>query len=197
MLFAVSMKANSREGRSKKKTKSTPESRVSEPQKSGIPIDDIPIKGEKLGDYISLTCNVCGEQFERQVGEIKKAKEKGCKFIYCSKKCSAQGQQGTFISTNDRQRWKVFAEKMKQKYGDVCEKCGWPECLPNFQRKRNPRTGKLRRYTDAHHIVEKSEGGPIFDERNIILLCPNDHRLADRGYFTPEELQKIIQGTRL
>jgi len=40
---------------------------------------------------------------------------------------------------------------------------------------------------DIHHIIPKSRGGTD-DDANLIFLCPNCHRLADRKNFSNEYL---------
>lgn len=41
---------------------------------------------------------------------------------------------------------------------------------------------------DVHHITPRSEGGPNTPE-NLIVLCPNCHRKADRGAISKSKLK--------
>lgn len=51
-----------------------------------------------------------------------------------------------------------------------CQICGWNTAA-----------------CDRHHIIPRKEGGSD-DIDNIIVLCPNHHRLADFGILSKEEL---------
>lgn len=44
---------------------------------------------------------------------------------------------------------------------------------------------------DVHHITPRSEGGPNEPE-NLVVLCPNCHRKADRGLISRSKLQRVI-----
>jgi predicted restriction endonuclease len=44
---------------------------------------------------------------------------------------------------------------------------------------------------DIHHIVPRRHGGTNA-LANLIALCPNHHRMADRGLISQEELSQII-----
>lgn len=54
-----------------------------------------------------------------------------------------------------------------------CLVCGYSECV------------------DVHHIVSLAKGGDSFPE-NLITLCPNHHRLADRGKITANDLRRLV-----
>jgi len=45
---------------------------------------------------------------------------------------------------------------------------------------------------EVHHIVPRSEGGPN-DPSNLIVLCPNDHRKADRGAISRTKLKAKLR----
>lgn len=55
-----------------------------------------------------------------------------------------------------------------------CEVCGWKEAS-----------------RDLHHIVSLSKGGTDTTV-NLISLCPNHHRLADRGLLTQIQLNELV-----
>jgi hypothetical protein len=44
---------------------------------------------------------------------------------------------------------------------------------------------------DVHHIVPRKEGGPN-DPSNLVVLCPNCHRKADRGVISQSKLRYHI-----
>lgn len=45
---------------------------------------------------------------------------------------------------------------------------------------------------EVHHIKPRSEGGPN-TRRNLIVLCPNCHRKADRGVYSRSELKHKVK----
>lgn len=47
---------------------------------------------------------------------------------------------------------------------------------------------------DVHHITPRSEGGAN-RSGNLIVLCPNCHRKADRGIIGRSKLERAIQGS--
>jgi HNH endonuclease len=57
--------------------------------------------------------------------------------------------------------------------GAGCQICGWN-----------------RDTVDACHLVPTRAGGAL-DTSNIVLLCPNHHRLLDRGKLSAEEMMKL------
>lgn len=58
-------------------------------------------------------------------------------------------------------------------YGKNCMVCGWDKAP-----------------CDVRHIVPRAKGG-LNSIPNVIVLCPNDHRMADRGIHCPKYLKKI------
>ncbi len=70
---------------------------------------------------------------------------------------------------------KKFTDKVKEKYGSSCEICKW---------------SKAR--CDVHHIIPLCKGGTN-DYDNVIVLCPNHHRIADTIQITTrKELKKKL-----
>lgn len=45
---------------------------------------------------------------------------------------------------------------------------------------------------DTHHIKPRKEGGPN-EKGNLIILCPNCHRKADRGMISRSKLRRAIR----
>lgn len=62
---------------------------------------------------------------------------------------------------------------IRRLFGMACMRCGWNEAT-----------------TDTHHIRQKSAGGS-HALSNLLILCPNCHRLAHEGKVTLEELRAI------
>lgn len=73
-----------------------------------------------------------------------------------------------------------------------------PESLKNdliFERANSQceYCGKQFDSPDVHHIVPRKEGGPN-ERSNLIVLCPNCHRKADRGVISRSKLRYHIRG---
>lgn len=103
---------------------------------------------------------------------------RGRSVVYCSYSCHRKTR-----TLENATRWKggsrqVYRRHMVRLFGDVCMVCGWAAAE-----------------TDLHHIVPRAKGGrDTFD--NIILLCPNDHRLADRGKLKRHVLRAARRAAR-
>ena len=65
------------------------------------------------------------------------------------------------------------ARAIRRLHGTACMRCGWNEAR-----------------TDTHHIKSRSEGGQ-HSLANLLVLCPNCHRLAHDGKLTTKELKAI------
>ncbi len=81
---------------------------------------------------------------------------------------------------------KDIRQKVYVLYNYRCAVCGWQASNGRFKDKR----GKTIHSNgcEIHHIIEVSAGGK--DEMdNLILLCPNHHKLADLGIMTEEEVR--------
>lgn len=102
-----------------------------------------------------LFCIVCGCQFKSKSNHAK----------YCSDGCrrnvSLQRLKDRRKEGKDRYH---KAEKVRRKFGSLaCFVCGWKESS-----------------CDVHHVLPRRDGGSD-DLSNLTILCPNHHRLADRG----------------
>lgn len=62
---------------------------------------------------------------------------------------------------------------VRRTFGDKCMECGWDKAA-----------------CDGHHIIPSSQGG-LNTIENIVILCPNCHRLAHRNILTVERLKEI------
>lgn len=69
--------------------------------------------------------------------------------------------------------FKWIALEAKRFYGDRCMRCDWADDT-----------------CDVHHITPRRDGGT--DEmHNLAVLCPNCHRMADKGRLSPEQLRAL------
>lgn len=89
--------------------------------------------------------------------------------MYCSKSC----KQKTY-----RLASRVDEISIKQIYklfeGKACELCGWAETV-----------------CDIHHIVEVSDGGRN-ELDNLIVVCPNHHRMIHKNLVSKDNLIRVI-----
>lgn len=80
-----------------------------------------------------------------------------------------RNKTGHFLKTEDYPNDFEYAsrapviQRAKKIRGDKCEICGWDKAT-----------------VDGHHILPTHKGGKNVLQ-NIILLCPNDHRLVEKG----------------
>ena len=113
-------------------------------------------------------CDKCGKNFRRitRWGESKRGS-------FCSQECATTNPWGLGNFKPRIFRYKSTARAaIKLRYLDQCAICHWSEAT-----------------CDAHHIYPLKEGGPNVLS-NLILLCPNHHRLADIGILSCNELEK-------
>jgi predicted HNH restriction endonuclease len=71
-------------------------------------------------------------------------------------------------------------------YSCRCAVCGWH--LPTITPKGNQYQGGC----ELHHIIAYKDGGTETVD-NLILLCPNCHKLADCGILTADELRQHLR----
>lgn len=100
---------------------------------------------------IEKICEVCNTKFFATAGNAK----------YCSDECSDKtpGSNGYRRGTSPSKEWKRMKRKVDR---SVCYRCGWNQTT-----------------CDLAHIKARSDGGSNKPE-NLIVLCPNCHRLADK-----------------
>lgn len=72
----------------------------------------------------------------------------------------------------DGNKWRSLKWKPQQHW--PCEQCGWKEAS-----------------RDKHRIVPGREGG-TYRRDNVVILCPNCHRLAEEGKLTRDELARLV-----
>ena len=127
-----------------------------------------------FGDKV---CPICGETFTPTAANQK----------YCSQQCSRHKEavrRIDYIKGRGKERSTINPELIYA-YNCECAICHWsiPDWLPTY--KRTERMHGL----NYHHIIPVSEGGSS-DEENIVVLCPNCHKMAHAGILTEEELKK-------
>lgn len=85
---------------------------------------------------------------------------------YCSAACARIGKLATFFATRPR-GWKKLARDV---YGQACVICGFSAV------------------TDVHHIVSRADGGGN-EIGNLVVVCPNHHRMAHAGMISARQLR--------
>lgn len=126
---------------------------------------------------ITKICPICGKEFEAYPSSQKK---------YCSAQCRRKAQliqTRTRVIPNRVLNRKTLQEIAKYDYYRKCAICGWTLRDSN---KAGPMGG-----CELHHIIPISEGGE--DSRdNLILLCPNCHKMAHVGLLDEQRLRSHI-----
>lgn len=128
---------------------------------------------------VETICPQCGNPFYVKYHQVGKRK-------YCSRVCSAAAHYGTkrpqerpdtFGANNPNYKGtnnQVTASRTYFRYMPKrCLICGWDT------------------FVDVHHINPKRHNGTN-DLTNLIGLCPNHHRMADRGMISKSELNRLV-----
>lgn len=107
---------------------------------------------------------------------------------YCSLRCArrAEKERRREYIAKKAARHNAIAQDVYRVYGHKCALCGWeisPELLCVRSRYQYAHGNEI------HHIVPVADGG-LDDWQNVILLCPNHHKMADLGLITREELRE-------
>lgn len=129
-------------------------------------------------------CAFCGNILPAQRGNNRK---------YCSPKCARDAEteknmkaisaKSNHLSKIKHDIYSVFEHK--------CALCGWK--ISNTLLKCNNKY-QYAYGNEIHHIIPIKDGGTDeFD--NLILLCPNHHKLADLGLIQCSELQKYTKSS--
>lgn len=113
---------------------------------------------------ITKQCEICGKDFT--VPQARAAAR------YCSMQCAGVGHSQLLTGRRTVETWKstAFRGMIRAQFVDRCAVCGWDEA-------RN----------DVCHIVARKDGGEDAFE-NIVMLCPNHHRLFDTKKISPEAI---------
>lgn len=118
-------------------------------------------------ESLEKTCENCGKTYTKNkfVGSRQFSKSK-----YCSRQCA----NARFIKYRENPLdWKVTTRerlriKVRKVFEDKCALCGWEEAP-----------------CDIAHI---DPTGDYYDIENVLMLCPNHHRMYDRGLIPKEEI---------
>lgn len=124
------------------------------------------------GKYCSLKCAATHSNTTRRYHNLKCQNpecsklftSKNSKSKYCSKRCCSKNNRATVGKTYCTRS--VLSNRVRKLIGDSnfkCFICGWNEST-----------------CDIHHINPRCSKGTN-DPNNLTVLCPNHHRLADRG----------------
>lgn len=126
-------------------------------------------------------CPQCGKDFTDE--------RRSNNQIYCSTKCGRNAEKEKRIeSIKKREHYHgKYKVEIMHIYRHKCAACGWA-AIPD------PDIVNGKFYwscgNDIHHITQVSDGGTN-NTNNLIVLCPNCHKLAHMGLITKEELQKL------
>jgi 5-methylcytosine-specific restriction endonuclease McrA len=128
------------------------------------------------GKYCSRNCGAIKSNLNRLVITSHICKQCGIEFNaeskhakYCSYICKIKNYRL-------KKRTDDYSYTLEQTIKEYpCEICQWQECS-----------------RDVHHIISVSEGGKS-EINNLISLCPNHHRLADRKLLLQDYLFEIIK----
>lgn len=124
---------------------------------------------------IVLKCEACGGDCKpRPAYQVRWLKKRGGRAA-CSRKCVHRLNTGSGNGKAHPKgpRWQTVKSLIVAERGDKCQLCGWDRA-PN----------------DLCHVVDRADGGSD-DPSNLILLCPNHHRLFDQLLLTKVELMQI------
>ena len=121
----------------------------------------------KSGARITKPCAVCGDPFTYYTSARPNA-------TYCSLTCKnrAYNQSRAGRIQDEFHRASTFRKSMRRFFHDRCAICGW-DLAP----------------CDVAHIVDRRNGGEDVLE-NVVMLCPNHHRLFDLGKIPAEQVRK-------
>ena len=151
---------------------------------------------------IISNCKHCKKEFEADTREIKRGNA-----LFCSLTCSASSSNvnrpqylhickicneeynttskqssfcsGSCKSKNYREKQKIRKYSIKTIYKLLkkipCQLCGWKDTT-----------------RDIHHIIPVSKGGTN-DISNLIVLCPNHHRMVHHDLISKEQLLEIVK----
>lgn len=123
--------------------------------------------------YCSLKCANVGRVFDQKHDKL-------CR--HCGKGFQTASPNASYCSTSCKQKSyrlksKVEGTNMKYLYKDLqhtpCQICGWKESI-----------------RDIHHIIPVSKGGKNLLS-NLIVICPNHHRMIHKGLITLEDILRF------
>lgn len=134
---------------------------------------------------VTVVCKNCGKEFKYN-------HTRGVKRSYCCESCQRNGIAKNGYKRNRRKlKERANVTKLESsilgRYGSKCAICGWELSNEQFIRDKKGRM-LVARGNEIHHIVALEDGGTSTDG-NLILLCPNHHKMANAGIISAEELK--------
>jgi len=99
--------------------------------------------------------------------------------FYCSTTCQSEHRikRNETRSTAERGVMQRIKSKTKQERGNRCQVCSWEQAT-----------------CDVHRIIPESQGGENIPD-NLIVVCPNCHRLAHNNELSEQQLRKIVKNS--
>ncbi len=137
-------------------------------------------------DKAPKCCPICGKEIPEGSGNHRK---------YCSNKCSRAANRDIKEISDRACKMAPIREQIFQAYGCRCAICGWRGCDEPGMVGNNGHH-QWACMNQIHHIIPVSKGGGE-DVENLILLCPNHHKMADLGAIAAEHLQEIAKAVAM
>jgi hypothetical protein len=112
------------------------------------------------------TCEKCGDPFS-QNGRLRQDRVIHCSL--CKRHVAKfKGEASSILELSNR-----TISKILKRCGSKCSNCGWCEAP-----------------CDIHHITPKNKGGADSHD-NLVVLCPNCHRMAHHNKLDPNVLRQL------
>ena len=134
-------------------------------------------------EYKGDVCIVCGKPLPKGKSNNRK---------YCSTRCRRKAgvtptRVNHIMDMNNRLR--NIKPLLYQAYENKCAICGWQIADHLIE----GQTGTMFSYgCEIHHITAVKDGGNDADD-NLILLCPNCHKMANAGVFPADKLRSLTK----
>ncbi len=125
-------------------------------------------------------CSVCGKEFSNR----------GHRAKYCSPKCGRIAEKAKRMPTIAKraQARNKYNKDVIYAYDQKCAICGWQISEQLIEAKGRT---QYAHGNEIHHITPISEGGTN-EFGNLILLCPNHHKMADLGLIERDRLYSLV-----
>ena len=124
-------------------------------------------------------CEICGKEFQSH----------SAKSLYCSDSCRRQASLIRYNGLERIMQRQTQASSRKVniaiQYNCKCAICGWS--IPSKIGYHRTHQGGC----EVHHIIPVCEGGTE-DQDNLILLCPNCHKMAHYGMYSRDYIRQYI-----
>ena len=118
------------------------------------------------------SCKYCG----KKIPENRRSNS-----VFCSEYCQRRAFSNHKIISERTKRLKPIRERKLAAHEGKCAICGWSAKSPVLRSNG----------CELHHIIPVAEGGTE-EWNNIILLCPNCHRLAHSGIIARQQLIQYL-----